>query len=343
MKFTAYSEWRQLPASAAALFSAAEATSLFLSREWFETLHSATHDEDRTLLIASVVDDGRVLAMLPLIACAHGHWESLTHRYTPFYNVLADKGHRRAALTCLAEGLRRLPFRSLRIDPVDLESREMRELRLAMEACGFESWHRFRAYNWVHLTRQQSCDDYMLDRPTRLRNTIARKRRKLQREHGYEIRMFRGKGVESALADYHAAFLTSWKANEQFEQLLNGMAIALAARDWTRLAVLYAAGQPAAAQLWFVAHSKAKIFRLAYDERWRSYSPGSILTAFMMQYVFEEDRAEELDFLIGNESYKQDWMTERRELSRLVFAAPRTPQGWMAKRKAQLKELFAGS
>jgi CelD/BcsL family acetyltransferase involved in cellulose biosynthesis len=82
---------------------------------------------------------------------------------------------------------------------------------------------------------------------------------------------------------------------------------------WSRLAVLYIKGQPVAAQLWFVCHDKAVIFRLAYDKAWKSYSPGSILTCFLMEYVIDTDKVEEIDFLTGNDAYKQDWMSVRRE------------------------------
>ena len=73
-----------------------------------------------------------------------------------------------------------------------------------------------------------------------------------------------------------------------------------------RLGVLYAGENPIAAQIWIVAHRKAGIFRLAYDESWSKY--GSILTAYLMKHVFEVDQVEEVDFLTGNERYKQDWM-----------------------------------
>ena len=33
----------------------------------------------------------------------------------------------------------------------------------------------------------------------------------------------------------------------------------------------------------------------------------------MMEYVIDTDRVEEIDFLTGNDAYKQDWMSERRE------------------------------
>jgi hypothetical protein len=134
--------------------------------------------------------------------------------------------------------------------------------------------------------------------------------------------MFRGKEVKAALSDYHSAYSASWKAYEQYAELLNALATNLSAPDWTRLAVLYIDEKPAAAQLWFVLHGKASIFRLAYDEDWKQYSPGSILTAYLMQYVIDTDEVDEIDFLNGNEAYKQDWMTERRERWGLVFFKP---------------------
>ena len=39
----------------------------------------------------------------------------------------------------------------------------------------------------------------------------------------------------------------------------------------------------------------------------------------MMEQVIDRDGVTSLDFLTGNERYKQDWMSERRERCRLVF------------------------
>jgi CelD/BcsL family acetyltransferase involved in cellulose biosynthesis len=39
----------------------------------------------------------------------------------------------------------------------------------------------------------------------------------------------------------------------------------------------------------------------------------------MMEQVIDRDRVTALDFLTGNEGYKQDWMSERRERTRLVI------------------------
>jgi CelD/BcsL family acetyltransferase involved in cellulose biosynthesis len=116
------------------------------------------------------------------------------------------------------------------------------------------------------------------------------------------------------MPDYYVVYNASWKQNEIKHAGFQDCFIeAFSGAGWSRLAILYVNEQPVAAQLWFVHHNKASIFRLAYDKAWRRYSTGSILTSFMMEYVIDTDRVEEIDFLTGNDTYKQDWMSERRE------------------------------
>jgi CelD/BcsL family acetyltransferase involved in cellulose biosynthesis len=64
-----------------------------------------------------------------------------------------------------------------------------------------------------------------------------------------------------------------------------------------------------------------------YDQAWKQYSPGSILTRYLMEHVIDRDQVEVIDFLTGNDSYKQDWMSERRERWQLYCAKPRPPKG----------------
>jgi len=104
--------------------------------------------------------------------------------------------------------------------------------------------------------------------------------------------------------------------------------------------VLFVKQQPVAAQLWFVLHGKANIFRLAYDQAWKQYSPGSILTSFLMEYVIDTDNVTEIDFLTGNDTYKQDWMSERRERWALSCVKRRKPTGMFDFFSESLKSIF---
>jgi hypothetical protein len=196
-----------------------------------------------------------------------------------------------------------------------------------MASVGFNCEPYFRNYNWIYHTRGQSFDEYMSARPSKLRNTILRKQRKLQREHGYEIRLFKDDEVMQAMPDYYTVYSASWKSNEQLVEFVDSVVEGFSTEGWVRLVILYVKGLPVAAQLWFVHNRKASIFRLAYDEAWKKYSTGSILTQYLMEYVIDTDKVKEIDFLTGNDAYKQDWMSERRKRFALCFVRQAKPTG----------------
>lgn len=322
MKFECYTSWEQLPYSANALFKHGEKDSLFFSRPWFSNVAAAL-DDDEAMLLACVVDGNKVLLMLPLAKSDGSTWYSLKHRYTTHYSLLLADADQQQVLTCLVQGLSQLPFQALLLEPVADNDSRILCLQKAMETAGYNCERLFRSYNWVYRVQGQSYEEYMAARPTWLRNTISRKQRKLDREHGFEIRLFTGDEVPQAMSDYYAVYTASWKANEQYVDFFDGIVADFSRPGWSRLAVLYVKkgdvngehvkAQPVAAQLWFVLRGRASIFRLAYDKAWKQYSPGSILTSFLMEYVIDIDKVKEIDFLTGNEAYKQDWMSERRE------------------------------
>jgi hypothetical protein len=46
-----------------------------------------------------------------------------------------------------------------------------------------------------------------------------------------------------------------------------------------------------------------------------------------MQYVIEQDRVTEVDYLIGDDAYKKSWVSDRRERWGLVAYNPKTASG----------------
>ena len=315
MKFVCYTDWGQLPESANALFAQAEQESLFFSRSWFECLTATALAADHRLVLACVLSGDKVMAVLPLMQCVGVNtWYSLRHGFTPIYNLLLAQDDQEQAMDCLADGLTHLPVNGLLLEPVADDDSKLNGLQKRLTAAGFSCEYRFRHYNWIHRLQGQSYAEYMAARPAHLRNTIVRKERKLEREHGYDIRLFTGKDVLQYMPDYYAVYHASWKQNEIKNAAFQDCFIEKFSRaGWSRLAILYIREQPVAVQLWFVHNHKASIFRLAYDRAWRQYSPGSILTSFLMEYVIDTDGVNEIDFLTGNDAYKQDWMSERRE------------------------------
>lgn len=328
MKFNCYTDWGQLPESANILFEQSAKDSIFFSRRWFENLSTVLNAE-QTLVLACVLEGSEVVAILPLLKSAGKSWYALKHRYTPVYTLLLARDNRTQVLTCMANGLSQLPFTGLLLDPVSDNDDNLERLQCALQLAGFSCERVFRFYNWILRLQGQSYADYMASRPAKLRNTIERKKRKLAREHGYEIRLFSADEVPPKMTDYYTVYNASWKANEQYADFVDDMVAAFSKAGWSRLGILYVKERPIAAQLWFVHHGKASIFRLSYDKVWRQYSVGSILTSFLMAYVIDVDKVEEVDFLSGNDAYKQDWMSERRERFVLSCVKKVKPTDWL--------------
>ena len=341
MKFVCYTDWDQLPASANALFEQASKESIFFSQAWFECLTTTALEDNHTLVLACVVSGDRVLAMLPLMQSpGNKTWYSLRHGFTPLYSLLIAEDDQEQVLTCLAEALSQLPVKGLLLEPVADDGDKLNTLQQCLTAAGFHCEHRFRHYNWIYRVHGQSYAQYIAARPAQLRNTIARKRRKLEREHGYDIRLFTGADVPNAMSDYYKVYHASWKQNEIKNIGFQDCFIDKFSRvGWSRLAILYIKTQPVAAQLWFVHQHKASIFRLAYDKSWRQYSTGSILTSFLMEYVIDTDKVTEIDFLTGNDAYKQDWMSERRERFLLSCVKSIMPENKYARFVKALKRM----
>ena len=344
MKFVRYSDWNQLPESAHTLFEQEEKRSIFFSRSWFECLTSNALDAAHRMVLACVVDGDRVMAILPLMECAGVNtWYSLSilQGYTPLYSLLLADDDQERVLSCLAKALDQLPVNALLLEPVARDDSKLNGLARLLEKAGFKCEYSFRHYNWVYHLQGQSYQEYMAGRPAVLRNTISRKMRKLEREHGYEIRLFTGMEVPCRMPDFLAVYNASWKQNEvRNAGFMDCYAKEFSRSGWSRLAVMYVRGQPVAAQLWFVHAGKASIYRLAYDKAWRQYSTGSILTSFLMEYVIDTDKVNEIDFLTGNEAYKQDWMSERRERFLLSFIKSKRPASRYARVVASLKRML---
>jgi CelD/BcsL family acetyltransferase involved in cellulose biosynthesis len=81
--------------------------------------------------------------------------------------------------------------------------------------------------------------------------------------------------------------------------------------------------------LWIVSERRAEIYKVAYDEAFKQLSPGTALTAKLMQHVIDIDGVDEVDYLIGDDPYKKSWMGARRERWGIEAIRPAHPIGWM--------------
>lgn len=172
-------------------------------------------------------------------------------------------------------------------------------------------------------------EQYRKSRPGPLRSVLKRKYRALARtaEVTVDIIEHPGADLERALDDYFTVYANSWKRPEPYPEFIREFARMAARRGWLRLGLMYVDGVISASQFWLVDHGTAYIYKLAYDERFAPHSVGTLLTWRLIQHVHEHDRARRIDYLTGNDAYKQDWMDESRALVALTLINLRRPLG----------------
>ena len=180
---------------------------------------------------------------------------------------------------------------------------------------------------WYEPTAGCDFSAYLATRPSILTNTWRRKQGALERSSRVVFRGSQEMTVEDFIAVYEDVCRRSWKAAEPFPAFMPNL-IRLANREGAlRFGVLDADGKTIAAQFWIVWARRATIYKLAYDEKWRQFSPGTLLTMHMVRHVLERDRPDEIDFGRGDDPYKKIWMSNRRERWGIEAANPRTLQG----------------
>ncbi|HEY9209558.1 GNAT family N-acetyltransferase [Acidovorax sp.] len=232
-----------------------------------------------------------------------------------------------------AKALRQLPGGAvLRLQPLDADSAWLAALQGGLQAAGYWTDRFFCFGNHYQIVPQGGFAAYWQQRPSALRHSVERGRRRLDRAGTWRIDIHTGAStdVDRALAAYQAVYAQSWKQPEPCPGFMPGLVRTAAHEGWLRLGVLWLGEQPLAAQVWLVHGGKANIYKLAYVKGQDRLSPGSVLTAALMAHAMDVDGVREVDYLSGDDAYKRDWMAQRRERVGLVAFDPRSLHGLWA-------------
>ncbi|MFO0444894.1 MAG: GNAT family N-acetyltransferase, partial [Betaproteobacteria bacterium] len=211
--------------------------------------------------------------------------------------------------------------------PLLAGSRELAVLHDALVAGGYRVERYVAHGNW-HLPVVTDWTSYLASRNGPLRSTIKRMTRQCLVRGGRIEVIYDGARLEAGIEAYQAVYARSWKQAEPQQDFMPEMMRWCASRGWLRLGVLWSGEKPVAAQVWVVAHGRASIYKIAYDEAHAASRPGTVLTAHLMKLAIEGDRVHEVDYLTGDDNYKRDWMSHRRELHGLVAYDTRQWRGW---------------
>jgi hypothetical protein len=325
-----YRDFASIPAEARALLEQGGSGDLFLSAGWFDLLaRHGTPPEMAARIYAVTGGDGRVDCVLVAAEGKPGSWvrgrtlSSLTSFYTMRFAPILRPGLADPSVSLRALA-RAIVAERPRWDLVDFghlirEDPITTALFAAFRDAGMLVDRYFQFENWYQPTAGVSGEAYFKSRPSQLRNTVTRRGRKAAKEHKTEFRLYCSPAeLASGIADYQTIYAKSWKEAEQFPDFIPNLLKHCAAQGTLRLGIFYVDGAPAAAQIWLVAGGSAMIYKLAYDEHYAGLSAGSILTKLMFDHVLDVDRPNEIDYGVGSDAYKRDWMSECRHLDGLV-------------------------
>jgi hypothetical protein len=318
-----------MPGWCDAVLAPAVTGDFFNSRAWYDTvLAHALPAQDRPVLAVCGESDSLVL---PLLRQASGTLRSLSTPYSLTWQPLAAPGMSlRDAGAQLGHLLR--GERPVRLDTLDADAPELRDMLAGLKAAGFMSQPFAHFGNWWQpLTPGASWAGYLADRPSALRTTIGRKLARAAREARFEAVSAPGSALDAAIAAYEAVRARSWKPWEPFPDFDGALMRAAAAQGALRLGVLRdTAGQVLAAQYWVLSAGGACLLKLAHAEEARAASPGTVLTAMMIRRLIEEDEVTFLDFGRGDDAYKPLWVGQRRQRNGMLLTNPRSAAGLLA-------------
>ncbi len=338
-----YSDWGELPESFLNLFEEAGRQSIFLTLPWFQNLaQTGMGHSDRVRIYCTRDVKGASSGMLLMHSSRESKsffplrkLEALANYYSCFYapHLAVSAGESGGILQALALAIAKEKphWDAVEVKPMDGDSRDFRELVRAFKVAGFVVQTYFSFGNWYLPVNGRSFAEYSETLPSMLKNTLSRKRKKLEKSGRAKMEIVTGeRGLDAGIDAYMKVYLSSWKQPEAYPQFVPGLIRMCAAMGALRLGILCVDGEPAAAQLWIVHHGKALIYKLAYDERFADLSVGTILSATLFQHALDVDKVTEVDYLSGDDGYKKDWMSQRRERWGILALNPRTPRGVLA-------------
>jgi hypothetical protein len=185
--------------------------------------------------------------------------------------------------------------------------------------------------NWHADVAGQDWAAWLAGRPGALRETIRRRTRQAERLVGAHFALFDGaRDLEVGITAFEAVYTRSWKEPEPYPAFNPAQIRAAATLGIVRLGIWWIDDVPAAAQFWIVEHGRAMVLKLAHDEAFKAYSPGTVLTAWMIRRMIEHEQVTTLDFGRGDDPYKQGWVANRGQRIGLLLINPRHPVGMIA-------------
>ena len=327
MSVDVYDDFRALPAHLREALSFPAEPRFERSLQWFENLHAQVFgaQADPRIYVSESQGEAPVALFCAVSRERPRELTSLTNFYSLEFGPSGAVARSRVAagMARIAEHIATEAFDRLELRLLLDGSPEASETRLALEQAGFRCSDYFQFDNWIRRDDSAGGRDfeaYYASLPSKLKNTVRRKGNRLQRDHTVRIERVKAPGaaLEQAIEDYVAVYNKSWKEPEPYPEFMPSMIRLAASLDALTLGTLYLDDAPVATQVWLHEPGRTVIYKLAYDEAYKQTSAGSVLSRALFEDAFARGDVGVIDYGVGNEAYKRDWMTENQRLVGLV-------------------------
>jgi hypothetical protein len=343
MRVNRYEGLGALPDAYEALFVQGARACFFVGLPWFRLFERSLLEPEERVAVYGVEEDDAGGAASPesaLVLRERGYalgpfrvavLESLANYYTPQFALPGiDDRDPGAIASALAAALwddgRRWDV--LHLWPLDRDAPSFHSLVGAFRDVGMWVQTHFCFGNRYLEVAGRSYSEYFRSLPGVLRKNVPYAGRRLERSHRVRLEIVTGmERLERSLADYEIVYRASWRPFESHPEFLRRLALVAAERDALRLGLLYLDDVPAAAEFWILHQGVASIYKVCYDERFAKLSVGNVLTARLMEHVIDRDQVRVVDYLSGDDSYKTNWMSHRRERWGIMAFNPRRAAG----------------
>jgi hypothetical protein len=322
-------DWDAIAARAGDALDRTRRPILFDRLDWYRLMGTHLHPETPPAVLHA---DG---GWLFLVGDGPGRAVALSKWYGLAWGPIIDEP---AALDAmLVDAGRR--YSRLILNPLDLA--EANRLDAALKHAGWRAFTDRVSTNWTIDVTGKTFAEFWRERPGQLRNTTARR----MKRHPLAITIHR-RFDASAWADYEAIYADSWKPSEGSMPFLRALAEQEGAAGTLRLGIAKdGRGRAIAAQLWLIENGTATIHKLAHREGAKEISPGTILSHAMFRAAIDEDRVTRIDFGLGDEPYKAEWMDTPSPIYRIDAYRPDSLRGLAGigrERAARLVRRFRG-
>jgi hypothetical protein len=342
-KVKIYARMEDLPEKYAPFFAESAKESFFLSFPWFQNLSATVlYPGDEVRVFSVELGDTAETPAAALLLRRQSSRSSFSLRkltglanyYTSLFAPLRSPSlyfpsHLSALTRAIAAD--RPAWDAVDLPWLDRDAPVFIDLQRAFREVGMVVQTYFCSGNWYLPVNGRTFKEYFDGLRSSVRNIAKSKNKKIERSGRVRVGIVSGtSGLDAALDAYQRIYTSSWKVPEPHAKFVPGFVRTSAEQGWLRLGVAYVDGEPAAAQIWIVSHGTASIYKIAYDKRFADLSVGSFLTLRMMEHALDVDRVREVDYLSGDDKYKQDWMSHRRERWGILAMNPHTVRGVLA-------------